>query len=114
MNVIPSGSRLNFVASARSAFDFVTNPPYSLWLADQDKGRVTYSRVDLGLAILHDRISYELDLAVWTPHGIPLKPKWRIHTQWWICYASQILTVLAHIGSSQRPPRLRSSEVWQG
>jgi hypothetical protein len=53
------------VASARSAFDFVTKPPYSLWLVAQDEGRVTYASVDLGLVILHDRLSYELDLAVW-------------------------------------------------
>ena len=65
MNIIPPASRLNFVASARSAFDFVTNPPYSLWLVDQEEGRVTYAGVDLGLAILHDRLSYELDLALW-------------------------------------------------
>ena len=49
----------------RSAFDFVTEPPYSLWLVDQDEGRVTYVSVDLGLVILHGRLSYELDLAVW-------------------------------------------------
>jgi hypothetical protein len=61
----PNGGRLNFVASARSAFDFVTNPPYSLWLVGQDEGRVTYAGVDLGLAILHDRLSYEIDLALW-------------------------------------------------
>ena len=65
MNIIPPASRLNFVASARSSFDFVTNPPYSLWLVDQDEGRVTYAGVDLGLAILHDVLSYELDLALW-------------------------------------------------
>jgi hypothetical protein len=65
MTVVPSASRLNFVASARSAFDFVTEPPYSLWLTDQDEGRVTYSGDDLGFAILHGRLSYELDLAVW-------------------------------------------------
>lgn len=65
MNSTPPASRLNFVASARSAFDFLTTPPYALWLVDQDEGRVTYAGVDLGLAILHDRLSYELDLAVW-------------------------------------------------
>jgi hypothetical protein len=65
MNIIPPASRLNFVASARSAFDFVTKPPYSLWLVAQDEGRVTYASLDLGLVILHDRLSYELDLAVW-------------------------------------------------
>ncbi|HEX7163290.1 MAG TPA: hypothetical protein VF223_18895 [Trebonia sp.] len=65
MNVIPPASRLNFVASARSAFDFVTNPPYSLRLVDQDEGRVTYAGVDLGLAILYDGLSCELDLALW-------------------------------------------------
>jgi hypothetical protein len=65
MAIIPPASRLNFMATARSAFDFVTDPPYSLWLEVQREEQVAYAGADLGLAIWHERLSYELDLTVW-------------------------------------------------
>jgi hypothetical protein len=80
MKITPPASRLEFVASARLAFDFVTEPPYSLWLESQDEGRVNYADAEVGLAITHGLLSYELDLAVWReavpaevthPYGMP-------------------------------------------
>ncbi len=67
VKVNPSPSRLGFVAAGRSAFDFVTEPPYSLWLADQDEGRIGYEGDDVILAVLHDLMSYELDIALSRP-----------------------------------------------
>jgi hypothetical protein len=65
MTIAPIPSRLDFVATARSAFDFVTKPPYSMWLVSQDEGRVEYEGQDTNLLVLHERLSYELDIAVW-------------------------------------------------
>jgi len=67
MKVNPPPSRLGFVAAGRSAFDFVTEPPYSLWLTDQDEGRIGYEGDDVVLAVLHDLMSYELDIALSRP-----------------------------------------------
>jgi hypothetical protein len=67
VNVDPSPSRLGFVAAGRAAFDFVTEPPYSLWLAYQDEGRIGYEGDDVVLVVLHDLISYELDVALSRP-----------------------------------------------
>jgi len=67
MKMSPPPSRLGFVAVGRSAFDFVTEPPYSLWLTDQDEGRIGYEGDDVVLAVLHDLMSYELDIALWRP-----------------------------------------------
>lgn len=67
MNVDPLPSRLGFVAAARAGFDFVTHPPYSLWLAVQDEGRIDYESDKIALAVLHEWISYELDIALWRP-----------------------------------------------
>jgi hypothetical protein len=67
MSIDPPPSRLGFVAAGRSAFDFVTEPPYSLWLAYQDEGRIGYEGDDLVLVVLHDLISYELDVALSRP-----------------------------------------------
>jgi hypothetical protein len=67
MTIGPSPSRLGFVQAARSAFDFVTEPPYSLWLTDQDEGRIGYEGDDIVLAVLHDLQSYELDIALCRP-----------------------------------------------
>jgi hypothetical protein len=67
MKIVPIPSRLGFVVAARSALDFVTEPPYSMWLTGQDEGRVEYEGEDVTLLLLHDRMSYELDIAVWRP-----------------------------------------------
>jgi hypothetical protein len=67
MNVSPSPSRLGFVAAGRSVFDFVTEAPYSLWLVYQDEGRIGYEGDDVVLAVLHDLVSYELDIALSRP-----------------------------------------------
>jgi hypothetical protein len=67
MNVDPSPSRLGFVAAGRAAFDFVTEPRYSLWLAYQDEGRIGYEGDDLVLVVMHDLFSYELDVALSRP-----------------------------------------------
>jgi hypothetical protein len=64
MNVEPPPSRLGFVAAGRSAFDFVTGPPYSLWLAYQDEGRIGYEGDGVVFVVLHDLMSYELDIAL--------------------------------------------------
>lgn len=67
MTVVPIPSRLGFVAAARAGFDFVTGPPYSMWLSSQDEGQVEYEGRDSALVVLHDAMSYELDIAVWRP-----------------------------------------------
>jgi hypothetical protein len=67
MIVAPIPSRLGFVAVARAGLDWVTGPPYSMWLTSQDEGRVEYEGEDVALVVLHDPMSYELDLAVWRP-----------------------------------------------
>jgi hypothetical protein len=67
MTVAPIPSRFGFVAAGRSAFDFVMGPPYSMWLTEQDEGRVGYEGHDVMLALLHDLMSYELDIALWRP-----------------------------------------------
>jgi hypothetical protein len=67
MTIAPIPSRLGFVAAARSALDFVTEPPYSMWLTSQDDDRVAYEGEDVALLLMQDRMSYELDVAVWRP-----------------------------------------------
>lgn len=67
MKMPPPPSRLGFLAAGRSAFDFVTEPPYSLWLTDQDEGRIGYEGDDVVLEVLSDLMSYELDIALWRP-----------------------------------------------
>ena len=73
MKIAPIPSRFGFVAAARSAFDFVTEPPYSMWLTEQDEGRVGYEGDDVVLEILHE-YTHELDIALWRlsdPSKIP-------------------------------------------
>ena len=67
MKIAPIPSRLGFVAVGRSALDFVTDPPYSMWLTEQDEGRITYEGHDAVIALSHDPMSYELDVALWRP-----------------------------------------------
>jgi hypothetical protein len=67
VKIAPIPSRLDFVAAGRAALDFVTEPPYSLWLTEQDEGRIAYEGDDVMLVLLHDDLSYELDLALWRP-----------------------------------------------
>jgi hypothetical protein len=67
MKIAPIPSRLDFVAASRAALDFVTEPPYALWITEQGEGRVAYEGDDVMLVILHDWLSYELDLALWRP-----------------------------------------------
>lgn len=67
MNIGASPSRLGFVAAARSTFDFLLQPPYSLWLTDQDEERIGYEGDDLAVVVFHDRLSYELGVHFWRP-----------------------------------------------
>jgi hypothetical protein len=67
MTIEPIPSRLDFVAAGRSAFDFLAKPPYSMWLTEQDEGRIGYEGDDVVVVVLHEPISYELDIALWRP-----------------------------------------------
>jgi hypothetical protein len=67
VTIAPIPSRLDFVATARSALDFVTEPPYFMQIFEQDEFRIGYEGDDLILVLLHDPLSYELDVALWRP-----------------------------------------------
>jgi hypothetical protein len=67
MMIAPIPSRFDFVAAGRAAFYFATQPPYAMWLTEQDEGRIGYEGDDVMLVILHDLRSFELDVALWRP-----------------------------------------------
>lgn len=64
MSVSPIPSRLDFVASARREFKFLSDRPYAFWLVSQDEEVIAYESDGIELSVYHDRLSYELDVAL--------------------------------------------------
>jgi hypothetical protein len=62
--ISPSRVALRFVQQAQAAFEFVTRAPFGLRLEEADTLRVRYEGNGIVLVIDHDRLSYEVDVAI--------------------------------------------------
>jgi len=58
---------INFPHLAKQAFSFLSNPPFSMALVSLGPLAISFEANGVSVKIFHDRLSYELGLALWRP-----------------------------------------------